>query len=292
LFGATRWVERGKVPLNLGGEELTPANAAVLKRAVDLSVGALLALLALPVVALLAVALLVVLRANPFFVQERAGHRHRTFRILKLRTLPPATPRNASKLALDIEGMNLPWLCAFLRRSHLDELPQLFLVPLGRMSLVGPRPRMMTEIVPDDFDVLRRAVRPGCTGLWQISTAKYTLATAAPRFDLFYLRYSSLRLDLWIALRTVTNLLGVTQPIEVGDVPAWALGSGLVAGSTPVTKYATAAIDERQEVEAFPQSRTPTTAETAVSCVVRDDVPLRFELAGMTEPVTDLVGER
>jgi lipopolysaccharide/colanic/teichoic acid biosynthesis glycosyltransferase len=200
------------------------------KRAVDLILGSLLALLALPLMALLALLLLGVLRTNPFFTQKRPGYNGGTFRILKLRTLPPATPVYASKLVLDIDSMKLPRLCQLLRRTHLDELPQLLLVPLGSMSLVGPRPRLPDGVEPVDesFDALRRSVRPGCTGLWQVSTATHAVSTGAPRFDLFYLEYASVRLDFWIMIRTVTNLLGLTKPIELKHVPRWARGRGLV----------------------------------------------------------------
>ncbi|MGN6473643.1 MAG: sugar transferase [Mycobacteriales bacterium] len=207
--------------------------SAVGKRLLDIVLGTVLALIALPIVGFLALALVIVTRANPFFTQHRPGHGGRSFRIVKLRTLPPTTPHYGNKHDLKFDEMPLPWLCRTLRRTHLDELPQLFLVPLGSMSLVGPRPRQAdhVESMDSEFDALRRQVRPGCTGLWQISTASTELLRDALPFDLFYLRRASVRLDIWIMLRTVATVLGLARPVGVDDVPAWAHGRGLVPAS-------------------------------------------------------------
>jgi lipopolysaccharide/colanic/teichoic acid biosynthesis glycosyltransferase len=188
-----------------------------------------LSLVALPVILLLAVGVAASLRAWPFFVQRRPGWQGRTFTIIKLRTLPPATPHYAMKDVLGIESMRLPKLCAALRRTHLDELPQLFAVVTGRMSLVGPRPLQPIEIEPveKDFETLRRSVRPGCTGLWQLSVAASDKVASAPRFDIFYVNYASTLLDLWIVARTVGWVLGLVEPIDLGNIPRRLLGPGL-----------------------------------------------------------------
>lgn len=194
------------------------------KRALDLIVGSVLAVLAAPVVALLAIAVACSLRCSPFFVQERVGRGGTTFRMWKLRTLPRSTPRDADKYA--IQSVNLTRLARFLRSTHLDELPQLFLVPLGRMSLVGPRPEMEKLHARGDrgFARARTSVAPGCTGLWQASVDHHRLIWEAPQYDLFYVRHSSLRLDLWILGRTVMMMVGLRPPISLGDVPAGLLG--------------------------------------------------------------------
>lgn len=203
----------------------------VCKRAIDVVVGSALSLLVLPVVIVLALAVALALRANPLFLQVRPGRGNETLRMIKLRTLPPTTPHYASKYDLAIDRMDLPWICSLLRRTHLDELPQLFLVPFGKMSLVGPRPRLPDDVeaVDPSFDALRRAVRPGCTGLWQISSAASLVSTGKPQFDLFYLRRASVRFDVWIMVRTITMMLGLGRPVEIEDVPTWVRGSGLVS---------------------------------------------------------------
>ena len=139
-----------------------------MKRVIDVVVGTILAALALPVVLVLALVTVVNLRAWPFFVQTRIGAAGVPFRLVKLRTLPVATDHYADKRA--IESIPLTWVSRTLRRTHLDELPQLFLVPIGLMSLVGPRPEMafLRQRMNPSFARRRTEVRPGCTGLWQI----------------------------------------------------------------------------------------------------------------------------
>lgn len=198
------------------------------KRLLDLVIGAMLAVVAAPIVLVLAAISAVVLRAWPFFVQERVGRHGRRFRIVKIRTLPPSAPAYADKY--EIASVSIPPFCEWLRRSHLDELPQLFLVPLGHMSLVGPRPEMamLLEKSDPEFVRVRSLVRPGCTGLWQVGGRTDSLIDESPDYDLYYLGESSLRLDCWILWRTFAVMFlrgGAVEPI---DVPTWLCGWGLI----------------------------------------------------------------
>ena len=192
------------------------------RRAFDVTVSLALALLTLPVLVLAALGSLVSLRAWPFFVQERVGRRGETFRFLKVRTLPPSVPAYVDKHQLDHHS--IPPFCLLLRRLHLDELPQLYLVMVGRMSLVGPRPEMqyLHDAMPQDFASARTAVRPGCTGLWQISKACTELISSTPEYDRFYLENRSLRLDLWVLGRTALKMTRLSEPVSLEDVPRWA----------------------------------------------------------------------
>ncbi|MEO5678773.1 MAG: sugar transferase [Acidimicrobiales bacterium] len=198
-----------------------------MKRTVDVVVGTALALLSLPVVVALAVVTVVNLRAWPFFVQTRIGAGGVPFRIVKLRTLPLSTAHYADKRALD--SIPLTWISRTLRRTHLDELPQLLLVPIGRMSLVGPRPEMafLHEQMPSWFARRRTEVRPGCTGLWQIGRASAGLIVEAPAYDLHYVDNRSTLLDLWIVWRTVTLVLG-RPTVSLDEVPAWLSPAGTI----------------------------------------------------------------
>ncbi len=193
------------------------------KRVVDLVAGSALALLAVPVIVGLALVMACSLRCSPLFVQQRVGRDGRSFRFWKLRTLPKAAPAYADKYA--IEQIPIPRVARFLRATHLDELPQLFLVPLGLMSLVGPRPEMpqLHESGDQAFARARTSVRPGCTGLWQISAAYHRLIWEAPEYDLSYLRLANLRLDLWILWRTATMAVGRSRPVTLDEIPRWAL---------------------------------------------------------------------
>lgn len=183
------------------------------KRAFDLVFGAVLALVALPLIVGFAVALAIALRAWPFFTQPRVGLYGRHFRMIKLRTLPTRTPSSASKHELDLS--DLPGLCQWLRRSHLDELPQLFSVVAGRMSLVGPRPRMPLEPISPQFEEIRISVLPGCTGLWQIGEHAHLEVSAISDYDLFYVDNASVRMDAWVLGRTFLLVLGIAEPIQL-----------------------------------------------------------------------------
>jgi lipopolysaccharide/colanic/teichoic acid biosynthesis glycosyltransferase len=191
-------------------------------RVVDIVVGIPLCLLALPVVVVLALVLVVVHGTTPFFVHERVGWRGRRLMVPKLRTLVPGHDPYADKTAVVIVPRSR--LTAFLRATHLDELPQLFLVPVGRMSLVGPRPLMAAEAAAcrdREFDELRTTVLPGCTGLWQVSAAGGKV-TDHLEYDRLYLEQRTVRLDLWILWRTAVQLLGAA-PITLDAVPRWAM---------------------------------------------------------------------
>src|SRR5688572_28047288 len=116
-------------------------------RLFNVVVGTTLLVLTLQFIVAAAGYLALELRAWPFFMQERIGRAGRPLRFLKLRTLPVDTPAYALKHDLD---MRLSRYRAFLRRRHLDELPQLVHVVTGQLSLVGPRPRMPDAYEPVD----------------------------------------------------------------------------------------------------------------------------------------------
>ena len=191
------------------------------KRSFDLVVAVSLLLLALPMIVLAALGSAVSLRAWPFFTQERIGRNGERFRFVKVRTLPVTFNRYIDKHQLDLA--KVPAFCQLLRRLHLDELPQLFLVIAGHMSLVGPRPEMphLHEGMPDDFRSLRTSIRPGCTGLWQVSDSCTDLIGISPEYDRFYVAHQSLRLDLWVLARTLLKMTGFSRPFTLQTIPAW-----------------------------------------------------------------------
>lgn len=193
-----------------------------LKRIVDVALGTVLALLALPVILILALGAGLQLRELPFFLQRRVGRDGRSFLCPKIRTLPSHTPVYATKyeLKLDVRGFT-----GFLRKHHLDELPQLLVVPFGKLSLVGPRPKMPDEYepVPEWYTTMRSVVPPGCTGLWQIGTHRHLMPHESPQYDLFYRCHGNLRLDLWVMWRTALRIFRLAQPVDLSRVPSWAL---------------------------------------------------------------------
>ena len=220
-----RW--RGSVGL-LADLVQTIEERNVGKRTIDAVAGALLLLLAMPIIVVGAVGVALSLRASPFFVQQRVGHRGTRFWLLKLRTLPPSVPRNADKYQL--QDVEVPWFPKLLRRLHLDELPQLLLVVTGRMSLVGPRPELpnLSEQMPADVLASRLAVRPGCTGLWQISAHADGLIIESPEYDRFYTTHANWRLDLYVVLRTVQLFIAPSRRLSLADLPSWTVPQGVV----------------------------------------------------------------
>jgi lipopolysaccharide/colanic/teichoic acid biosynthesis glycosyltransferase len=200
------------------------AAADPVRRAFDVVVASALLVVAVPLILLFAAMLALSLRAWPFFSQTRIGRNGETFRFLKLRTLPPTAPAYADKY--EIGRLAIPRCAQLLRATHLDELPQLFLVLTGKMSLVGPRPEMprLHEAFSGPHRTAREALRPGCAGIWQVSVDNDRLIHEAPAYDLFYAAHASLALDAWILWRTALLAVGGRR-VTIDDVPSWALRS-------------------------------------------------------------------
>lgn len=185
-----------------------------LKRSLDIA-GSLLGLIVLSPF-LLAVALWIK-RDSPggaFFGQVRAGRGAETFRCWKFRTMVEDAEEKRAELEHLSEGPGLLFKLKddprvtragrTLRRYSLDELPQLWNVLKGEMSLVGPRPALPSEVEQyDDWVRNRLKVKPGMTGLWQVSGRAETSFADYVRYDLFYIQNWSLSLDLWILWRTL-----------------------------------------------------------------------------------------
>ena len=196
------------------------------KRVMDILVGTTLAVVATPVIAVAAVGVMISLRTlRPFFVQSRMGQYGEPILVPKLRTLPLSTPSYALKTGMSFE--HVPAFARLLRAIHIDELPQLFLVVMGRLSLVGPRPKMPDAVEPIDpgYGARRVAVPQGCTGLWQISESRMGLPSDAPEFDEFYVSHHSLRLDFWILMWTIPIAGRMRRQITMADLPLWATGA-------------------------------------------------------------------
>lgn len=194
------------------------------KRMFDLTVAIVLIVVTLPVLVVATVGSTIALRTWPFFTQTRVGLGGERFRFVKLRTLPRDAPRYISKC--ELAYLRVPWFSQVLRRSHIDELPQLLLVIRGRMSLVGPRPEMpyLHEATPDAVARMRTSIRPGCTGLWQVSKHCTSMIHEHPEMDAYYVEHQTLRLDLWILFQTLQLMLLPTKRlVGLDDVPVWVL---------------------------------------------------------------------
>lgn len=191
------------------------------KRLFDLTLAAPAALVTLPVTVALGAWSSLRYRHSPLFTQPRLGSGGTEFKFWKVRTLPRIAPETADKYQL--EALDLPRFARTVRYRHLDEFPQLWLVLAGKMSLVGPRPEMPTlsASFDQDFVAERLTVKPGCSGLWQVSTSARRLIGEAPDFDLHYVRNWTLRLDMWIAYRTILAMTTTDEIASLAEIPRW-----------------------------------------------------------------------
>ena len=212
------------------------------KRAVDLVLGVVAGVVAVPVIAILATVSALSLRTWPFFVQDRVGRDGRRFRFPKIRTLPKTAAAAVDKH--EIARIPIRRWSAFLRNTHLDELPQLYCVVSGRMSLVGPRPEMPEILLryPAAFAAKRSSVRPGCTGLWQVSVDNSRMIYDAPEYDEFYVDHASFALDARILWRTVLSSLSSRFQITLADLPG-------AARRVEVVRAAGGAVDREPVVD-------------------------------------------
>ena len=190
-------------------------------RLLDLLIAVPASIVLLPFIFVLAIGSAISFRAWPFFTQLRLGHHGAEFRFIKIRSLPATTPAAVDKY--ELKALTNTRFGGFLRKFHLDELPQLWLVVWGTMSLVGPRPEMpcVAATFAPDFVAARLTVKPGCTGLWQISTSSVGLIGDNPKYDLVLVDSESVRLDLWVLCRTPFHMLGARSVRSLDDVPGW-----------------------------------------------------------------------
>ena len=158
-------------------------------------------------------------RGSPFYVQKRIGYKGQLIRTFKLRTMVLSAEEvlarhlaNDPQLRAEWEthcklkhDPRITWIGRFLRRTSLDELPQLFNVLAGTMAVVGPRPlpSYHEDKLPPRLREVRRRVRPGITGLWQVSGRSNTGNAGLERWDQYYVRNWSLWLDIVILVRTI-----------------------------------------------------------------------------------------
>jgi lipopolysaccharide/colanic/teichoic acid biosynthesis glycosyltransferase len=198
------------VPVAPPGPIFSPA---AIKRVFDFLTASLALLVALPLLALLILAIVIESPGNPFFVQQRLGLDGRCFKLLKLRTMV----RDAEQRRAEIEHLNeaLPPLFKvrndprvtrigrILRATSLDEVPQLINVIRGDMSVVGPRPRLPCEFDINHPAIARRlSVKPGLAGLWQVSGRAKLDFDEALALDLQYIDDRSFWLDLKLIAKT------------------------------------------------------------------------------------------
>jgi lipopolysaccharide/colanic/teichoic acid biosynthesis glycosyltransferase len=181
----------------------------VIRRAVDIVVSACALIVAAPVLVVAAILIRVESRGGAIYRQQRAGLHGATFDVLKLRTMVSGAETIGAGLKIDAEDPRITRVGALLRRTSVDELPNLVNVLRGDMSLIGPRPTLPVQV--EQYTERQRgrlAVRPGITGWAQVNGRASLPWPERIELDLYYIEHRSLALDLQILRRTVAMVLG------------------------------------------------------------------------------------
>ena len=206
--------------LLISGLGLSPGQAFV-KRVIDLVLSVMGLLVSLPVLALAAMAVAVSSGTPVLYGQERTGARGATFKVWKLRTMRKDAELDSGPVLATKNDPRVTPVGQILRATRIDEVPQMFNVLRGDMSLVGPRPerpefvKVYASSIP--YYGYRHLVKPGLTGLAQVRGRYSTKAEDKLLYDLTYVANYSLLLDLTIILQTLATLMTLSSSEGVGD---------------------------------------------------------------------------
>jgi exopolysaccharide biosynthesis polyprenyl glycosylphosphotransferase len=214
-----RLVELGSLPMLTLEPVAQEAWKVFVKRTIDLAACLVLLPVVLPVVGIIALAVKLDSPGPFFFIQERIGQNKRRFPIFKFRTMV----KDAEKMMAQVEQLNeaegpifkiakdprVTRVGQFLRKTSLDELPQIFNIIRGEMSLVGPRPMSIRDVDLFDQGIQRKrfSVKPGLTCLWQVSGRSQLPFSKWLELDLYYIDHWSLSLDFKILFKTIPAVL-------------------------------------------------------------------------------------
>jgi lipopolysaccharide/colanic/teichoic acid biosynthesis glycosyltransferase len=181
----------------------------VIRRAVDIVVSSLALLVSSPVLALAALAIRLESPGGVIYRQGRVGLNGHPFDVIKLRTMVDGAEHIGAGLAVNENDSRITRVGALLRRTSLDELPNLLNVLRGEMSLIGPRPTLPIQV--EQYTERQRgrlAIKPGITGWAQVNGRASLPWSERIELDLWYIEHRSLALDLRILWRTVSMVLG------------------------------------------------------------------------------------
>ena len=175
------------------------------KRLIDFVASLTVLLVLFPVLVLAALLLAIVNKGTPFFIQARPGKNEKIFKIIKFKTMTNQTDSNGNLLADD---KRLTKIGAFIRKTSLDELPQLLNVVKGEMSLIGPRPLLPEYLaLYNTAQKKRHQVKPGITGWAQVNGRNALSWDEKFKHDIWYIEHLSFWLDVKIVLKTIQKVL-------------------------------------------------------------------------------------
>jgi undecaprenyl phosphate N,N'-diacetylbacillosamine 1-phosphate transferase len=178
--------------------------ANYLKRLLDLFVALIMFTLLFPLFVVVAIALAIANNGRPFFLQRRPGLHGRIFKVIKFKTMNDRKNKNGELLP---DAVRLTPIGRFVRRTSLDEVPQLLNVIKGDMSIIGPRP-LLEEYMPlyDEVQRRRHDVRPGITGWAQVNGRNTISWQQKFEYDVYYVNHISFPFDFKILLQTFKNV--------------------------------------------------------------------------------------
>lgn len=175
-----------------------------IKRFFDVVISAILVVTFIPIWLVIALAIKITSPGPVFFLQDRPGYHKKIFRIYKFRTMKMGSEKMIKGQEVMKDDVRITFVGKFLRRSKLDEMPQLLNVLKGDMSLVGPRPERVASLQDYDEKIAKRLnMLPGMTGLAQVSGNIYLSLQDRYKLDVYYVRHFSLWLDIRILVRTI-----------------------------------------------------------------------------------------
>jgi lipopolysaccharide/colanic/teichoic acid biosynthesis glycosyltransferase len=194
----------------------------VIRRAIDIVGGTLALILAAPVMAVAMLAIRIESRGHPIYKQRRVGRDGKPFDLLKLRTMVDGAENIGAGLAINDNDPRVTRVGALLRRTSLDELPNLLNVVRGDMSFIGPRPTIPAQVAQyTERQRGRLRVKPGITGWAQVNGRTTLPWSERIELDLYYIEHRSPALDARILWRTVAIVLGGSG-LYKGDTGGWA----------------------------------------------------------------------
>ncbi len=198
-----------------------PIVRPVIRRTVDIVVSALALALSAPLMALAALAIRAETPGPVVYRQRRVGWHGHEFDVLKLRTMVDGAERIGAGLAVNENDPRITRVGALLRRTSLDELPNLLNVLRGEMSLIGPRPTLPEQVAQySERQRGRLAIRPGITGWAQVNGRATLPWSERIELDLYYIEHRSPALDVEIVRRTVAMVLGGSD-LYKGQTGGW-----------------------------------------------------------------------
>jgi undecaprenyl phosphate N,N'-diacetylbacillosamine 1-phosphate transferase len=176
----------------------------LVKRLLDISISIFALVLFLPLWIVIAIIIKLTSKGPVFFIQERPGMHRKIIKVFKFRTMKLGSETMIKGIEVYKDDSRVTKFGKLLRRTKLDEIPQLINILLGSMSLIGPRPERISSLLEYDDNISKRLnMKPGISGLAQVSGNIYLTLKDRYLLDIYYVEHFSLWLDLKIFVRTV-----------------------------------------------------------------------------------------